>query len=180
LGVSLQEQGVVGRRSKLNVRFQPERIVELLAGHRVTFFGGGPPAIYAGVLAASNLASADLSALRVCPAGGTVFQLTPSGALNVLYSFTGVSGGAGVIADMAGNLYGTTYGGGAAGQGTVFQLSRGSCDCPAWLRCRRRPRVGRSSHKRSPGGAPCGASPWRESTKIREALEESHTSDCGN
>jgi uncharacterized repeat protein (TIGR03803 family) len=58
---------------------------------------------------------------------GTVFQLTPSGALNVLYSFTGGSDGAypeaGVIADMAGNLYGTTYGGGAAGQGTVFQLT---------------------------------------------------------
>ena len=55
-------------------RFQPQRIVELLAGHRVTFFGGGPPAIYAGVLAASNLASADISALRVCPAGGAPFQ----------------------------------------------------------------------------------------------------------
>jgi len=57
---------------------------------------------------------------------GTVFQLTPSGALNVLHSFTGGSDGAypeaGVITDMAGNLYGTTYGGGAGGQGTVFQL----------------------------------------------------------
>jgi long-chain acyl-CoA synthetase len=36
----------------------------------VTVFGGGPPAIYAGVLAAENLAGADLSALRVCPSGG--------------------------------------------------------------------------------------------------------------
>ena len=36
-------------------RFQPEHVVELLARHRVTFFGGGPPAIYAGVLAARNL-----------------------------------------------------------------------------------------------------------------------------
>src|SRR5215472_13944033 len=57
---------------------------------------------------------------------GTVFQLTPSGILNVLYSFTGGSDGAlpwaGLIADAAGNLYGTTYGGGASGQGTVFQL----------------------------------------------------------
>ena len=51
-------------------RFQPEHIVELMARHRVTVFGGGPPAIYAGVLAATNLAGADLSALRVCPAGG--------------------------------------------------------------------------------------------------------------
>jgi uncharacterized repeat protein (TIGR03803 family) len=58
---------------------------------------------------------------------GTVFQLTPSGALNVLHSFTGGSDGtypeAGLIADAAGNLYGTTYGGGASGQGTVFQLT---------------------------------------------------------
>jgi long-chain acyl-CoA synthetase len=51
-------------------RFQPERIVELMAAHRVTVFGGGPPAVYAGVLAAPNLAAADLSALRVCPSGG--------------------------------------------------------------------------------------------------------------
>jgi long-chain acyl-CoA synthetase len=56
-------------------RFQPEHIVELLARYRVTFFGGGPPAIYAGVLTAKNLGSADLSALRVCPAGGAPFPL---------------------------------------------------------------------------------------------------------
>ena len=57
---------------------------------------------------------------------GTVFQLTPAGALNVLHSFTGGGDGAlpwaGMIADAAGNLYGTTYGGGASGQGTVFEL----------------------------------------------------------
>jgi uncharacterized repeat protein (TIGR03803 family) len=58
---------------------------------------------------------------------GTEFQLTTSGTLNVLHSFTGGSDGAypeaGLIADMAGNLYGTTWGGGAVGQGTVFQLT---------------------------------------------------------
>ena len=61
---------------------------------------------------------------------GTVFQLTPSGTLNVLYSFSGSDGAqpfAGLIADTAGNLYGTTWGGGAPcivtiGCGTVFQL----------------------------------------------------------
>jgi long-chain acyl-CoA synthetase len=56
-------------------RFQPEHIVELLAQYRVTFFGGGPPAIYAGVLAARNLKRSDLSALRVCPAGGAPFPV---------------------------------------------------------------------------------------------------------
>jgi uncharacterized repeat protein (TIGR03803 family) len=56
---------------------------------------------------------------------GTVFQLTPSGTLNVLYSFTGGSDGAlpfaGLIADAAGNLYGTTIGGN--GPGTAFELT---------------------------------------------------------
>ncbi len=56
-------------------RFQPEHVVELLARHRVTFFGGGPPAIYAGVLAAHSLEGADLSALRMCPAGGAPFPV---------------------------------------------------------------------------------------------------------
>src|SRR5258706_2240114 len=56
-------------------RFQPEHIVELLARCHVTFFCGGPPAIYAGVLAARNLASADLSALRACGAGGAPFPV---------------------------------------------------------------------------------------------------------
>jgi long-chain acyl-CoA synthetase len=56
-------------------RFQPEHVVELLARHRVTFFGGGPPAVYAGLLAASNLQGIDLSALRICPAGGAPFPV---------------------------------------------------------------------------------------------------------
>src|SRR6516165_10537164 len=48
--------------------------------------------------------------------------------LTTLYSFTGSGSGdganpqAGLIADPAGNLYGTTLNGGAGGQGTVFQL----------------------------------------------------------
>jgi long-chain acyl-CoA synthetase len=56
-------------------RFQSEHIVELLARHHVTSFGGGPPAIYAGLLAASNLSGADLSALTLCPAGGAPFPV---------------------------------------------------------------------------------------------------------
>jgi uncharacterized repeat protein (TIGR03803 family) len=64
---------------------------------------------------------------------GTVFQLTSSGTLNVLHTFTGSDGAnppAGLLADAAGNLYGTTYGGGAGtgcigggGCGTVFELT---------------------------------------------------------
>ena len=69
-------------------RFQPEHVVELMARYHVTVFGGGPPAIYAGVLAATNLAGADLSALRVCPAGGAPM---PVELLQRWYSLTGVA-----------------------------------------------------------------------------------------
>lgn len=58
---------------------------------------------------------------------GTVFELTPSGEETVLYSFAGTPDGsypyAGLILDKAGNLYGTTTAGGAAGAGTVYKLS---------------------------------------------------------
>jgi uncharacterized repeat protein (TIGR03803 family) len=57
---------------------------------------------------------------------GVVFKLSPSGQLTVLYTFTGGADGstpnAGVIRDSAGNLYGTTYQGGA-GYGVVFKLN---------------------------------------------------------
>jgi uncharacterized repeat protein (TIGR03803 family) len=64
---------------------------------------------------------------------GTVFQLDTSGTLNVLHIFTGSDGAyppAGLLAEAAGNLYGTTYGGGTgtgciggAACGTVFELT---------------------------------------------------------
>jgi len=66
---------------------------------------------------------------------GTVFKISASGAYSVLYSFAPNSGGvpdfdganpsAGLIVDGAGNLYGTTSGGGPYSffQGTVFKIS---------------------------------------------------------
>ena len=57
---------------------------------------------------------------------GVVFKLDPAGNESVLYSFTGGADGAnpvgGVIADPAGNLYGTTYRGGSSSAGVVFKL----------------------------------------------------------
>src|SRR6516165_1947158 len=57
---------------------------------------------------------------------GAVFKVSAGGAESVLHSFTGGSDGeypyASVIRDAAGNLYGTTYGGGASGWGTVFEI----------------------------------------------------------
>jgi len=57
---------------------------------------------------------------------GVVFRVDTSGHQTVLYSFSGGADGgdpqAGVIADSAGNLYGTTYYGGASGFGVVYKL----------------------------------------------------------
>ena len=57
---------------------------------------------------------------------GTVFELDQSGNETVLHRFNGTDGtrpNAGVIRDSAGNLYGTTYQGGAFGNGTVFKIA---------------------------------------------------------
>ncbi len=54
-------------------RFKPELVVDLMESEKVTVFGGGPPAIYQGIMAANNFIDADLSALRVCPGGGAPF-----------------------------------------------------------------------------------------------------------
>jgi uncharacterized repeat protein (TIGR03803 family) len=59
-------------------------------------------------------------------AAGTVYKVDTAGHETVLYSFTGGTDGsspvAGVIRDSAGNLYGTTIGGGAAGWGVVYTV----------------------------------------------------------
>src|SRR5258708_12719043 len=92
-----------------------------------TFTGGsdgGNP--YAGLIAdaAGNLYGTTYGSVNGGGPSryGTVFELTPSGTFTVLYSFTGGSDGAnpraGLIADAAGNLYGTTIYGGAPGNGT--------------------------------------------------------------
>jgi len=57
---------------------------------------------------------------------GTVFKLTPSGALTTLASFNvtnGATPSAGLIQGSDGNFYGTTYYGGSNNDGTVFQMT---------------------------------------------------------
>ncbi len=63
---------------------------------------------------------------------GTIFQITPSGALTTLYSFCalancadGAGPGGGLLQATNGNFYGTTSELGAGGDGTVFSLSTG-------------------------------------------------------
>jgi uncharacterized repeat protein (TIGR03803 family) len=57
---------------------------------------------------------------------GAVFRVDPAGEETVLYRFTGGTDGAvplaGLVRDSAGNLYGTTYYGGAQNLGVVFEL----------------------------------------------------------
>jgi uncharacterized repeat protein (TIGR03803 family) len=63
---------------------------------------------------------------------GTVYSLTPSGGTYTLASLStfvntdGACPAEGLVVDAAGDLYGTTAGGGSAGLGTVFELSPSS------------------------------------------------------
>ena len=61
---------------------------------------------------------------------GTIFRITPGGALTTLYNFcsqTGCADGsgpaAGLVQAAGGYLYGTTYSGGAHNGGTVFKIT---------------------------------------------------------
>jgi uncharacterized repeat protein (TIGR03803 family) len=59
---------------------------------------------------------------------GAIFQATPAGAFNLVYSFSGQADGgspSSLVAGSDGRLYGTTAYGGAHGHGTVFALSTG-------------------------------------------------------
>ena len=58
---------------------------------------------------------------------GTVFKVTAAGQESVEYSFDGGANGAypngGLVRDAEGNLYGTTYQGGAYNYGTIFKIT---------------------------------------------------------
>jgi uncharacterized repeat protein (TIGR03803 family) len=65
------------------------------------------------------------------PNPGTIFKITPEGALTTLYTFCSQPGcadgndpRAGLIQATDGNFYGTTVGGGINGGGTVFKITR--------------------------------------------------------
>ncbi|HEY5049027.1 MAG TPA: choice-of-anchor tandem repeat GloVer-containing protein [Rhizomicrobium sp.] len=70
---------------------------------------------------------------------GTVFKLAPNGTETVLYAFQdGSDGGypfAGLIRDRKGNLYGTTWEGGANNNGTVFKVSASGAETVLYTFC---------------------------------------------
>ncbi len=94
--------------------------------------GGGDP--HAGVVMDGNGNLYGTGPYGGTYEGGTVYELTPgSGGWSetVLHEFDGNTGDggrpfAGVILDSAGNLYGTTEGGGAHIYGTVYELQHAS------------------------------------------------------
>jgi uncharacterized repeat protein (TIGR03803 family) len=60
------------------------------------------------------------------PGWGTIFRITPAGSLTSLFSFANTNGSgpvAGLVQDMDGTFYGTTYSGGTHNAGTVFKLA---------------------------------------------------------
>jgi uncharacterized repeat protein (TIGR03803 family) len=100
------------------------------AGTLVTLysFSGGNP--FAGLVLASNGNMYGATQGGGANGAGTVFQITPGGTLTTLYSFcaqTNCSDGqnpfGGLVQASDGNLYGTTSGGGANGQGSIFKIS---------------------------------------------------------
>ena len=85
---------------------------------------------YAGLVmdAQGNLYGTTISGGGISGAAGTVFELTPSGGTEtILHTFGGSGDGAfpwgGLVFDRSGNLYGTTFAGGANGYGTVFKVT---------------------------------------------------------
>lgn len=86
---------------------------------------------------ASLMQDTDLNFYGTTSAGGTsslgtVFKMTPAGAITTLVSFTGngatnkgSSPVAGLVKGVDGNFYGTTLSGGATGFGTIFKMTPG-------------------------------------------------------
>jgi uncharacterized repeat protein (TIGR03803 family) len=65
--------------------------------------------------------------------GGTIFEISPSGSLNTVYSFCSLPDCAdgevpngGLVQGSDGNFYGITFYGGAKGAGTAFKITAGS------------------------------------------------------
>ena len=59
---------------------------------------------------------------------GTVFSISPAGAVKIVYAFTGVNGDgavlrSGLVQDARGNLFGVTQDGGDNDAGTVFEIT---------------------------------------------------------
>jgi len=109
-------------------------VFKLDASHNETvlysFTGGADGANpFAGVIRDSSGNLYGTAAAGGSAGVGVVYKLDTTGKQTVLYTFLGGVDGAypqaGVIRDSAGNLYGTTISGGAAGAGVVYKVDTG-------------------------------------------------------
>ena len=79
-----------------------------------------------GITQGGGSANCPLAEAILMPNCGLVYKLDTTGTETVLHTFTGGADGGwpnGVIRDAAGNLYGTTDGGGASNRGVVFTIA---------------------------------------------------------
>lgn len=109
-------------------KISPSDAETVLYSFKGGFSDGAQPT--AGVLMSNNGNLYGTTNVGGASDWGTVYKITPSGKETILYSFCQsgycVDGGyptGTVIRDNKGNLYGTTYWGGAYAQGAVFKLS---------------------------------------------------------
>jgi uncharacterized repeat protein (TIGR03803 family) len=99
----------------------------------VSFNGTDGANPYGGLVADANGDLFGTTELGGASGGGVVFEIAKTangyaGTPAVLVSFNGTDGAdpfGGLVADANGDLFGTTEGGGASGDGTVFELSPG-------------------------------------------------------
>lgn len=119
-------QGVVYEVSRSGRQWH-ERVIHAFTGGK----DGGVGSL--GLLLFESASLYGVTELAGAHAAGTVFKLSPSGHawnLTTLYAFKGTPDAGypygGLIADAAGNLFGTTYYGGASGLGSVFELVHGA------------------------------------------------------
>jgi uncharacterized repeat protein (TIGR03803 family) len=102
-----------------------------------SFTGGGDGANpYAGLVQARDGNFYGTTSAGGASGNGTVFRISSSGNLTSLWTFTSGLDGAGSYAPLVqgsdGYFYGTTSGGGASGNGTVFRISSGGNLTTLW------------------------------------------------
>jgi len=97
--------------------------------HSFTGADGRFPYSYGGLIRDANGNFYGTSLAGGASDQGVVFKLNAAGREIILHTFTGGADGgypyAGLVMDEKGNLYGTTYMGGASGQGTIFRVTQG-------------------------------------------------------